>query len=104
MTQKHDYAMVLYIDEYIKAYNPKLGNITIYSNDNSDDYKASLRGDIVEFYTIHHKAKKHQSNDDNSLHIIGADKSWDEHMFVSNETLEKQKIEFAKQLTQKIER
>ncbi|MFQ6778089.1 MAG: hypothetical protein ACLRFI_02215 [Alphaproteobacteria bacterium] len=93
-------AMVLYKSngEWMRAYNPRLGNIHIrFKGENTlDDYAAALRGDMVEFRTIHHKAIK--SPTQKEAIIIGSTDDWQEHVFVRNVTLENQKALFKNKL------
>ena len=95
MAKKHDYAMCLYIDGVMQAYNPKLGNIAIRFKDGDEsDYNASLRGDMIEFYSIKHKPLKRIDNDENACYILGHNEPWDEHVFVCNHSLDRQKALF----------
>ncbi len=92
--------MVLRISdgEWMRAYNPRLGNINIRFKDANtlDDYTSSLRGDMVEFRTIHHKAIKTPTQKE--AIIIGSTDAWEEHVFVRNITLENQKRLFFEKL------
>lgn len=96
MAQKTDYAICLRVDGYMIAYNPELGNITIrFKGDNVSDVEDSLRGDLVEFYTIKHRAQKRPVDDENACYIVGSDKAQTEYMFVCNHDLNKRRAEYA---------
>ena len=105
-THKVSYAMVAYIDGWMKAYNPELGNIDIRlkNDDKEADFNASVRDDIVEFYTIKHAPAKKRNKSDDLVFIGGsyADDAWDEYVFVRNLTWDNKKQGFDQKLAQEL--